>query len=308
LPKGGVVKLAGVAFLGVRGVADAAYDLVDPGTGRAADVVVVRGAGASGKTRLLEAIVAAKEAIAPYGGDPWPDPLLRDGVAAKVRLVVDLDEEERFFAGLTDARVEAEVALRPGRAEAIAPAGLRAVLGRYTHGAGAGKVEYVPASRVVPAQVGRGALDPASQRALRATRRPDKYAFVPRLLAELAPDDADADAFAQALAALSPTCRFEPRGARCLRSRGGPLATVHEVSDGERDAVLFAATAVAIDLRSSIMLVDRPDLHVAPGGAARFVAGLRALGDDNQLVLAVTSPAMLAALAGAPAIALPEAP
>lgn len=302
------MKLASVACLGVRGVADVAFDLVDPATGRAADVAVVRGPSASGKTRLLEAIVAAKEAIAPYGDDPWPDPLLRDGVAAKVRLVVELDDEERSYAGLLDRHVEAEVVFRPSRAEASAPAGLRAVLARYAHGAGAGKVEYVPASRSVPARSGGGALDPASQKALRATRRPDKYAFVPRLLEALEAGDGDAEALSRKLAALSPTCRFEPGGERCLRSRGGPLATVHEVSDGERDAVLFAATAVAIDLRSSIVLVDRPDLHVAPGDAARFVRGLRHLGEDDQLVLAVASPAMLAALAGAPTITLPEAP
>ena len=68
------MKLARVSFLGVRGLADATYDLVGP-SGVPHDLVVVTGPTASGKTRFLEAVVAAKEAIAPYGllqaGAPW---------------------------------------------------------------------------------------------------------------------------------------------------------------------------------------------------------------------------------------------
>ena len=168
------------------------------------------------------------------------------------------------------------------------------------------RFEYVPAARSVEPRAPLGDLSPDAQQRLRPTRRPDKYAFVPALLRELEPGGAESSAFAARLAALSPTCRFEPGGERCLRSRGGPLATVHEVSDAERDAVIFAATAVAIDLRCSIVLADRPDRFVAAEDAARFVRGLRALGEGNQLVLAPALPATLAALEGAPSVVLEE--
>lgn len=300
------MKLLHATFVGLRGVVDASFDLDDPATGRAADVVVVRGGGASGRTRWLEAVVLAKELVAPYGPEPWIEPWVRDGVAARARLAFELDDEERCFAGTRDRVLEADVTLRPSGAEAVADEGLRAVLARYSHGAGAGKIEYVPASRWLDPRAASGALSPEAQRRLRPSRRPDKYAFVPALLRELEPGDADARAFAARLAALSPTCRFEPAGERCLRSRGGPLATVHEVSDAERDAAILAATSVAIDLRCSMVLLDKPDRFVAAEDAARFARGLGALGEDNQLVLAPASPAVSAAFAGARVVAIEE--
>ncbi|HEY4116704.1 MAG TPA: hypothetical protein VGM56_02560, partial [Byssovorax sp.] len=61
------------------------------------------------------------------------------------------------------------------------------------------------------------------------------------------------------------------------------------------DAVLLAATAIAIDLVSSLVLVDRPELYADPANFGAFVKGLGALGDDNQLVLASSSAELAAA-------------
>jgi hypothetical protein len=87
-------------------------------------------------------------------------------------------------------------------------------------------------------------------------------------------------------------------------SHGEPRASVNDLSDSERDAVLFAATALVIDLHCSIALIDRPDLFTDPAAAAALLAGLRALGEDNQLFLAPRRPAAFADTKGACAVAL----
>ena len=72
--------------------------------------------------------------------------------------------------------------------------------------------------------------------------------------------------------------------------------------------MLFAATACAIGLDHSVVLVDRPELHLAPGEAAAFVAGLRALGVENQSFLATSSREVAAAAEGAAVIDVGAAP
>jgi hypothetical protein len=59
---------------------------------------------------------------------------------------------------------------------------------------------------------------------------------------------------------------------------------VFELSHGESDAVLLAATAAALGLDHSLIFIDRPDLHT--DDLERVVAGLAALGQDNQVWIA----------------------
>ncbi|MFT3764025.1 MAG: AAA family ATPase [Minicystis sp.] len=304
------MKIQHLTFLGVRGVRDAAFDLTDPRTGAPHDLVVVSGPAASGKTRFLEAIAAAKEAIAPYGqpsaGAPW---IAGESSAAKLIVGFHLDEEEQTYAGSGAATIEAEATFFAEQPHAEADEGLTAVLDRYDHRNRTGKLEYFPASRRIPTHApfhGTGALD---QRAHRAGKDPRKYSFIPRFLREIEGNPAAAQAFSERLMMLSPTCTWErgaPEGGlpRGFRSRGGPPVTPAELSDGEANAVLFAATAVAIQLVRSIVLVDRPELHVDPAKLPRWIEGLRALGEGNQLILASSSPSLLAAAAGAHVVRL----
>lgn len=123
---------------------------------------------------------------------------------------------------------------------------------------------------------------------------------MPRFLRALEPGSAPARAFADALASLSPTCRYQhapaaPGLPRCFTSRHGAAVTAAELSHAEADAVLIAATAIAVQLTRSIVLIDRPELHVPKASVPGFVAGLRALGEDNQLLLASAAPAVHAA-------------
>ncbi|HVY44924.1 MAG TPA: hypothetical protein VHB21_03555, partial [Minicystis sp.] len=235
------MKLLRATFLGVRGVPDATLHLGDATTGKPRDLVVVTGPPASGKTRALEAIVAAKEAVAPYGppqpGAAWIAP--SEG-AAKVALVFVLDEEEQVFAGTESPMAEVDVTFYPRETRHDADEGTEAVLGRYAHD-GTGKIEYFPSTRRLPTYGPFAGLSPLEQRVLRPSKDTRKYSFVPRFLRELEDERRGAaEAFAERLAALSPTCRYEA-GARseglprCFRSRGGRPVGPMELCDGEAD-------------------------------------------------------------------------
>jgi hypothetical protein len=302
------MKIQRATFLGVRGVADATLDLTDPKTGAPHGVVMVTGPSASGKTRLIEALIAAKEAIAPLAMPPVSAPWIGAGNAAKIILTFHLDQAEREFAGTASPIQEGEVIFTPGRPRAEAEEGLRAVLDRYSHDRAHGKLEYFPVSRRIPSFPPFHGLGSAEQRLQRPGKDPRKYGFVVQLLRELERDTARAARFGALLEALSSTLRHHPSGStepfpRCFTSRGGAPATAVEISDGEADAVIFAATALVVGLDRSLVFVDRPDLHADDPG--HLLAGLSALGADNQLILAVR-PELAAAAAHAPGLAAPH--
>jgi hypothetical protein len=299
------MKIQRVTFLGVRGLPDGSIDATDPETGLASDRVIVTGPPASGKTRALEVIAAARDALAPAGeqatGAAW---IARGGAAAKVTIAFALDAEEQAYAGTSSAILEGEVTFLPEATRADADEGLVAVLDRYDHDSGTGKLEYFPATRRIPMIPPFAALDAFEQRGLRAGKEARKYGFVQRFLRDMEEAPPLANAFAARLAALSPTCRWERAAPgdglpRCFRSRGGPLVTAAELSDGENDAVLLAATATAIQLVRSVVLIDRPELHATPADVPKLVAALPALGEGNQVWLASAAPAVLAAARGA---------
>lgn len=299
------MKILRATFLGIRGLRDVSLDFEDPETGEPRDLIAITGPAACGKTRLLEAIFAAKEAIAPYGqaidGQPW----IGEGTAAKASITFWLDEEEQTYAGTSNPVAETDVLFFPQRTDNLASEGLRAVLERYTHGARTGKLEYFPTSRRLPQGAPFGDLSARAQRDKRSSKAPDKYAFVGRFLRDLPATPEIAEAFATRLAALSPTCRYAPNGraGHYFESRQREGVTLGQLSDAESDAVLFAATALAIDLNSSLLLVDRPDLHVDPGDMRGLAAGLRRLGDDNQVIVAC-GPAFASAAAAEGALAI----
>jgi hypothetical protein len=302
------MKIQRATFLGVRGVTDVTLELTDPRTNAPHGLVVFTGPSGSGKTRLLEALIAAKEAVGALGpmtpGAPW----IREGSGAKILLTFQLDESERTYADSSSPSIDTEVIFTEERVRVEAPDGLRALLERYSHDPAQGKLEYFPAMRKIPAHPPYGGLGVAEQRIARPGKDPRKYGFVVSFLRTLEYSRVAAEAFAARLAALSPTCRYlarplEDAEPRCLQSRGGPPVTPAELSDGEADAVVFAATAVVIGLEHSLVFVDRPDLHL--DDAVRLLGGLGALGQDNQLFVA-SGPELAAAAAGARIVPLRE--
>jgi hypothetical protein len=300
------MKIQQATFIGVQGVPDLSLDLTDTRTGVPHALVVVSGPGASGKTRMIEALIAAKEAIRPYGlmatGAQW----IGTGNAAKIRVTFHLDEVERDFAGTTSQTLGGEVIFLPDRASAEMDDGLRAVLGRYSHNPAYGKVDYFPVERRIPTFPPFAGFGPGEQRVLRLAKDQRKYGFILPFLRALEQEGARRERFAASLAALSPTCRYVPDRSgeavpRCFSSRGGAPVTAAQLSHTEADAVIFAATAAAIGLDHSLVFVDRPDLHV--DDLDHLVAGLASLGQDNQLFL-TGGPALAAAAGGAHVVTL----
>lgn len=285
------MKIQRATFLGVQGVGDATLDLTDHRTGAPHETVVITGPSGSGKTRMIEALIAAKEAIGAYGLPPAGGAWIGAGNAAKVLVTFHLDKAEQDYAGSPSATLDAEVIFLPERARSDASEGLRAVLERYSHDPAHGKVEYFPASRRISPYGPFAGLGAVEQRIVRAAKDARKYSSVVSLLRTFEFDRGRAEGFASRLEALSPTCRYQPGSTevipRCFSSRGGAAVTVHELADGEADAVILAATAVTLGLDHSIVFVDRPDLHLTD--PTHLLRGLAALGQDNQLFLAAGS-------------------
>ncbi len=294
------MKIQRAEVLGVAGVPDLIVDLPVSSSGDPHARVVVTGPSGSGKTRLLEALIAAKEGIRPYGplapGAPW----IRSGQAAKIRLTFWLDEDERDFAAASSQVLRAEVIFQPSRVDAEADEGLRAVLGRYSQNAAHGKVDYFPAERRIPTFPPFAGLGAGEQRVARLTKDARKYSFVVPFLQTLAHDAPRRQRFEGALASLSPSCRYvaEPSNdaiPKCFSSRGGEPVTVGQLSHGEADAVIFAATAALIGLDHSLVFLDRPELHADEPEATLDALGV--LGEANQLWMAC-SPRTAAAAHG----------
>src|SRR5262249_47041652 len=141
-------------------------------------MVAITGRSGSGKTRTLEALIAAKEAIAPYGpmtpGSPW----IGAGHAAKILVTFHLDDAERDYAGTSPSTLEGARVFLPERPRSEADEGLRAVLERYSHDPAQGKLEYFPPGRKIPSFPPFASLGTAEQRMARPSRDPRKYSFV----------------------------------------------------------------------------------------------------------------------------------
>jgi hypothetical protein len=303
------VKLRSVAFRGVRGLADGAFDLTDPRTGEPYPLVLVTGPSASGKTRFLEAIVAAKEWVAPYGARPSPATWVRPAdTAAKVTLSWQLTPDEQGYGAVETRTAATESIFTTIGATLPEDDGIVAVLKRYEHGHSAGKIEYFPALRPVPINgLGIG-LSAFEQRPLRASSDARKFASVVRVIHELASGGPTAAYFAELLQRLSPTCRFEPAVVSdafplCFHGPSGPRS-LRELSSSETDAVVFAATSVLLGLSHSIVLADSPELFADPAFVPAFAEGLLALGQDVQVIAATRSPELLRAVPPAQVITL----
>ena len=300
------MKLARVTFLGVRGLADATYDFRSTVTGEPHPLIAVTGPSASGKTRFLEAIIAAKEGFAPYAAMVAPGPWLRGpGESAKIVLVWKLSEEERGFAGSDEAFVTTETLFLEDAVRADVDEGVQVVLERYEHDPRYGKLEYFPANRqTLPYGTAHG-LEAFEQRMYRSQKDERKYSFIPRFLMKIRNDADLAKRFATLLTYLSPTVRYAPspsyEGWQCFDTGGAASGSdvrgsVNELSKSETEAVVFAATAIMTELHHSLVFVDRPDLHVDPAQAPAFVRGIAALGNDNQVFIATRSAEILGSL------------
>lgn len=313
----------------IAALRDRTYELAHPQTGEALDVVVVTGPPGSGKTRLLETIVAAKEAVASYGGGSPPVRVAPGTTSAKIEAEWALSPAEARRIGETRRSIRSEalvgsLALPTGEREP----GLAAILGGYAHDPEVGKVEYFHAGRALPA--GSAALgaftSESTERRLRFSKGAEKYRSIRQVLLDNAvaerlderPRDPArslfTERFAKAFSSLCATRAFAgvDRGAEGFRVRfespSGDVVDLDELSDSERQAVIFAATFTHLALHHSIVLVDGPELFLPPGEVVRFASALAALGQDNQLIFATGSPELVAAVAPYQVVRLGEGP
>ena len=284
------MRLLRARTVGIAGVPDGAWDFAQPDTGEPLDLVLFTGPSAIGQTRLLEAIGAARERLAPSGLDVDDARLIARGYpAAKVELRWWFDEEERELTRHRDPIVETEVVF--GREPEI-DRDLELLLASYDHAREAPKLEYFPSRRAVDPMAKLG-LEARAHEKLRASKDPRKYAFIPRYLRHVA-ERGEHRRFTELLAAFTDTCRFDPDTAGFVSARGDPCS-LFELSSSETDAVIFAATAALIGLDRSLVLVDRPDIFLGDD-PARLVSALRGLGEGAQILAASGSPRLLRAV------------
>jgi predicted ATPase len=318
------MKLLRLITTGIRGLADRTHDFTDARTGAPLDVAIVTGPASSGKTSLLAAIAAAKEAVGRYGAPLDPSRFRRRGSrAASITATWLLSEPERTEAGLDHAQQTATWDLGRGNVCADADPRLRKLFARFSCAPDHGKLEYFPASRrvITRAAFPRPRASEAAEARLRATSDPDKYADLVPALGELARDDAaqltrlvadrgialrslapsSLTAYKNAVATMLPDLRLSEvesgeRGpvVRFIR-RDRTVLTLDELSASEQQGALFALAFRRYGLDGSLVLIDEPELHVHAADRVRFLQAIVTLGRDNQVIAATGSAEMVTA-------------
>jgi energy-coupling factor transporter ATP-binding protein EcfA2 len=316
------MKITELALRNVRALPDMERRLTDASK-RAFDVVLITGPMGSGKTRLLSAIAAWKEAIGPYGLPPrlagWEK---RQGQGGFLSGVWELTEDEARRGQLAGTRFPARVDIGPGAGAPDVPPGLRKLLAAFFRERTHGKFEYFPASRRLssaPLPVPLDALSEKLEAAMRLGEEGSKYGverawLMDRLSADLAAAGSTLAGRGVLLSGQAPDSLAGVRAAiaslaphlRLLGlSSNGPRATARfarsdrtevdldDLSSGEQQAVLFALAFHRLALSRSVVLVDTPELHVHPSDHARFFRALTGLGEDNQIIAATCSQGIL---------------
>ena len=310
------MKLLDLSCTGVRGVPDGRYSFTDPHRGAPLDVAIVTGGPASGKTTLLEAIAGVWRAAGALVSLPERERRLRSGAdrgSIKATWLLSADEQRR--AALDDPRQVVTWDLGDGAPRPEVAPGLRRLFAE--HAPGSAKMEYFPANRRLDAHH-RGFMSEAAERRARLTRDPDKYAGLVPYVVEVAraaqgralammeergvllrrevPDPLAP--FKEAVAAMVPGLRLVGVEGDRLRfgRRDRTALDLDELSESERQGVLFALAFRRFDLAGSIVLIDEPELHIHASEHARFLQAIVMLGKGNQ-VIAATGAAEIAAAA-----------
>lgn len=293
------MKIAGVSWAGVAGLADGSAEFTAGGT-TPLGLVVISGPPGSGKSRLLATIAHTKERLAAYGPVP-PDELVSGKTgAAKVSIQWWLSANEQRVAGLRSQLSSSEVMFpRPRGLPPLNDPGLLEVLGRYSHDPAIGKVDYIPAERVRPATSGSSGGEVAEQRRRRLSTSSDKYASIKQLAWQCMQNrDPRIAGVRRLFAELCPGRMLgntTEDGDIDLLTSAGAHTPLRLASSSEWEAFTLAATFVLCGLQESVVLYDSPELHLDGVEAARRLGVLRAAAPTSQFIVATRSVPILEA-------------
>ncbi len=319
------MKVTRVRLENVRNLEDGEHVFTYP-DGRPHEIVLLTGPSASGKTTFLELIAMAKERVASSGRPTRPRDFLRTGASnglVEITLALRDAERRRFGIGDPIAKLRVQLSGAPSDHDPRLCELLRA----YSHSPAVAKLEYFPAQRALTLPLGmEPAPDENTERRLRSSSDHDKYrGVVPWLRAQLAAaavrlsreldtrgmvmssDTVDPIAgFRETLAAMCPWLRVAGLGpdsaTPMFLRRDGSSPPIFELSAAEQDAVLLAGTWHRVGLASSLILIDRPDLHADPDDQLGWLRTLA--GADNQLLVTAKSERLGATLPPSAQIAL----
>lgn len=303
------MRLRSILSHGFRGLPDGTFDLTDPSTGAAASIVAVVGPSASGKTSFLDAIIACKERVGPYGSRPVTAAVVAQGnETARLGLTVEVSAAERERHGIEAPVAEAEVIFSETSSEdEHVDHGLRSLLSHYTTARTCGRFEYFHAKRSVPTTTGFDAgPDDLLSRQMRLRADDQKFASLAAFAAEEiafpgaseAGEPSPGQLLETAFAMLCSTKRIDGvyRGGRgrypkFADSRGRTFGP-SQLSSGEHDGFLLAASFVERGLvagAGSIILIDGLEQFVSEAEAADRLRTLADLGPRNQILVTTRS-------------------
>jgi len=322
------MKLVRLSASNILGLPDGAWSFRGPAAAEPHDVILVTGVSASGKTSFLRAIAAAKEAVGSYGPPVDETRLLRRGTDAGRLESTWLTDGG---GGPHDCSFNVGAAERPQ-----SPLPLRAAFSVLSYSRERGKFEYFAANRRLQASRSSPLLPPSTpviEAGYRLTEHAEKYSLLYRVLSDAIKNDASATAsllstrgialrsdlpdslglYKAAVARVCPWIRmvavepqerrrpliwFEKQGASSRLELG-------ELSESEQQCVLFAWTFTRLGLHRSVVLIDTPELYAHPSDHLRLFRAICQLGEDNQIIAATASPAILSSVGPDQVIHLP---
>jgi len=295
------MRIAKLTYTGFAGLGDGSLDFARDG-GVPSDVIVVTGPPGSGKTRLLELIIAGKERVAPYGPRPRLDDVIAPGGSA-AKIIIDwwLSEEERAFVGVNRPFQTTEaIYARSGPFELAPDPAIGVLLERYDHDPSHGKIDYLPADRGLPS-FSTMVSDPVfDQRPKRLARGPDKYAGLVKLASDAIlrrTDTPRIDALRALFTELCPHLRLGGVTAsgdiEAIRADGS-TTPASRLSMSEKQALAIASSLVLVGVHGSIVLYDTPELYLSGAEARRWLEILKNHAPTNQWIVATTADEVVA--------------
>ncbi|MBK8258042.1 MAG: ATP-binding protein [Polyangiaceae bacterium] len=284
------------------------------------NVVIVRGDPGSGKTLFLRLLAAWKETVAPVGLAPDLRRFLRiDKTTGRLSVTVLFNEAERKRAKLETSQHRVVVEVEPAGSAFQLPPNMEYAFHPFEKTEPATRWEFFPAHRslrVEDFRLPHPPVSPALEAAKRLTVNSDKYALFRRVFHNIALEQAagiatlldrrgvalrseQPDLFAsykKALATMTPDLRLtgveigkDCSTPRFLR-RDGHSLPIEELTASEEQAALFAFAYVWLQLNGAVVLIDTPELHIAPPDQLSFLDNVLCLGSSNQTFIATQSP------------------